>query len=71
MRPISGERRKQHENRYDPDTFRTGLTEDEFRKSGADKTEGLRLNLKLTRFHLGWLVKKAMAGRPTAVTISI
>ena len=42
--------------------FRTELTEDEFRKSGADKTEGLRLNLKLTRFHLGWLVKKAMAG---------
>ena len=44
--------------------FRTELTADAFRKSGADKTEGLRLNLKLTRFHLGWLVKKAMAGAP-------
>ena len=44
--------------------FRTELTEDEFKKSGADKTEGLRLNLKLTRFHLGWMVKKAMAGAP-------
>ena len=44
--------------------FRTELTEDEFRKSGADKTEGLRLNLKLTRFHLGWMVKKAMASAP-------
>lgn len=44
--------------------FRAELTEDEFRKSGADKTEGLRLNLKLTRLHLGWLVKKAMAGAP-------
>ena len=44
--------------------FRTELTEDEFKKSGADKTEGLRLNLKLTRFHLGWMVKKAMASAP-------
>ena len=44
--------------------FRTELTESEFKKSGADKTEGLRLNLKLTRSHLGWLVKKAMAGAP-------
>ena len=44
--------------------FRTELTEEEFRKSGADKTEGLRLNLKLTRLHLGWLVKKTMAGAP-------
>lgn len=44
--------------------FRMELTEEEFKKSGADKTEGLRLNLKLTRFHLGWLVKKAMAGAP-------
>ena len=44
--------------------FRSELTEDEFRKSGVDKTDGLRLNLKLTRFHLGWLVKKAMAGAP-------
>ncbi|MBP3509797.1 hypothetical protein [Oscillibacter sp.] len=44
--------------------FRMELTEEEFKKSGADKTEGLRPDLKLTRFHLGWLVKKAMAGAP-------
>ena len=44
--------------------FRVELTEEEFKKSGADKTEGLRLNLKLTRLHLGWLVKKTMAGAP-------
>ena len=44
--------------------FRLELTEGEFKKSGADKTEGLRLNLKLTRFHLGWLVKKAMTSAP-------
>lgn len=44
--------------------FRVELTEEEFKKSGADKTEGLRLNLKLTRLHLGWLVKRAMAGAP-------
>ena len=43
---------------------RMELTEEEFKKSGADKTEGLRPDLKLTRFHLGWLVKKAMAGAP-------
>ena len=44
--------------------FRTELTEDEFKKSGADKTDGLRLNLKLTRLHLGWLVKLMMAKAP-------
>lgn len=44
--------------------FRMELTPEEFRKSGADKTEGLSLNLKLTRYHLGWLVKKAMAAAP-------
>ena len=44
--------------------FRTELTEEAFKKSGADKTAGLRLNLKLTRLHLGWLVKKTMTGAP-------
>ncbi len=38
--------------------FYTELTEEEFQKSGVDKSKGLELNLKLTRLHLGWLVKK-------------
>lgn len=44
--------------------FREELTEEEFRKSGVDKTGGLRLNLQLTRLHLGWLVRRAMRGAP-------
>lgn len=44
--------------------FRTELTETEFRKSGADKTAGLRLNLRLTKLHLGWLVQKTMRTAP-------
>lgn len=44
--------------------FRMELTPEEYRKSGVDKTEGLSLNLKLTRYHLGWLVKRAMASAP-------
>ena len=44
--------------------FRTDLTEEEFEKSGADKTEGLRLNLKLARMHLGWMVRKMMKAAP-------
>ena len=44
--------------------FALELTAEEYKKSGADKTAGLRLNLKLTRLHLGWLVKKTMAGAP-------
>lgn len=40
------------------DRFRRELTEEEFRKSGVDKSKGLELNRKLTRLHLGWLVKK-------------
>lgn len=44
--------------------FRMELTEEEYRKSGADKTAGLRLNRKLIRFHLGWLVKRMMASAP-------
>ncbi|MDY3281302.1 alpha/beta fold hydrolase [Dysosmobacter sp.] len=44
--------------------FRLELTEEEFRRSGADKTAGLRLSEKLTRLHLGWLVRRTMAGAP-------
>lgn len=33
--------------------FYTELTEEEFQKSGVDKSKGLELNLKLTRLHLG------------------
>lgn len=44
--------------------FRAELTETEFRKSGADKTAGLEWNRKLTRMHLGWLVKRMMSGAP-------
>lgn len=44
--------------------FRMELTEDEFKKSGADKTAGLRMNLKLTRLHMGWIVKKVMGSAP-------
>lgn len=46
------------------DRFRRELTEEEFQKSGADKTKGLELNWKLTRLHLGWLVKRMMASAP-------
>ncbi|MCQ4022383.1 alpha/beta fold hydrolase [Ruminococcus sp. zg-924] len=46
------------------DRFRTELTDAEFRKSGVDKTAGLRMNLKLTRWHLGWLVRRMMASAP-------
>lgn len=44
--------------------FRMELTQEEFKKSGADKTKGLELNRKLIRFHLGGLVKKMMASAP-------
>lgn len=44
--------------------FRMELTEEEFRKSGADKTAGLRLNLRLTKLHLGWLVRRTMRTAP-------
>lgn len=44
--------------------FRGELTQEEFKKSGVDKSEGLRLNLKLTRRHLGWLVRRMMASAP-------
>ena len=44
--------------------FRLELTEEEFRKSGADKTAGLRLSGKLTRLHLGWLVRRTMRSAP-------
>lgn len=44
--------------------FRTELTQEEFRKSGADKSKGLLLNRRLTRLHMGGLVKRMMAGAP-------
>ena len=44
--------------------FRMELTEEEFRKSGVDKTAGLRLNLRLTKLHLGWLVQRLMRTAP-------
>lgn len=44
--------------------FRMELTEEEFKKSGVDKTQGLEINRNLTRMHLGWLVRRMMAGAP-------
>ena len=44
--------------------FRMELTEEEFRKSGVDKTAGLQLNLRLTKLHLGWLVQRLMRTAP-------
>ncbi|MDD7389190.1 MAG: alpha/beta hydrolase [Lachnospiraceae bacterium] len=44
--------------------FQLELTGEEFRKSGADKTGGIRMNLRLTRLHLGWLVRKIMRTAP-------
>ena len=44
--------------------FRLELTAEEFRRSGADKTAGLRLSGKLTRLHLGWLVRRSMRNAP-------
>lgn len=44
--------------------FRMELSDEEFKKSGADKTAGLRANLKLIRRHMGWLVKRMMASAP-------
>lgn len=44
--------------------FRMELTEEEFQKSGADKTAGLQLNLRLTKLHLGWLVRRMMRTAP-------
>lgn len=44
--------------------FRMELTEEEFRKSGVDKTAGLELNLRLTKLHLDWLVRRSMRSAP-------
>ena len=44
--------------------FRLELTAEEFHRSGADKTAGLRLSGKLTRLHLGWLVRRSMRSAP-------
>lgn len=44
--------------------FRLELTAEEFRQSDADKTAGLRLSGKLTRLHLGWLVRRTMRSAP-------
>ncbi|MGN0184736.1 MAG: alpha/beta fold hydrolase [Aristaeellaceae bacterium] len=46
------------------DRFRRELTAEEFRKSGVDKTAGLRLNLRLCRLHLGALVRRMMRKAP-------
>ncbi len=46
--------------------FRVELTEEEFRKSGVDKTAGLRLNLCLTKMHLaGWYEEPCAPHRPS------
>lgn len=44
--------------------FRDELSDSEFKKSGADKTAGLRLNHRLARMHLGWLIRKMMRSAP-------
>lgn len=44
--------------------FRMELTAEEYRKSGVDKTTGLRLNLRLTKLHLGWLVRRTVRTAP-------
>ncbi|MBO5292064.1 MAG: alpha/beta fold hydrolase [Lachnospiraceae bacterium] len=44
--------------------FQKELTDAEFQKSGVDKTAGLRLNLRLTRLHLGWFVRLLMKSAP-------
>ena len=44
--------------------FRRELTPAAFRKSGADKTAGLRLNLRLARLHLGWILRRVMRTAP-------
>lgn len=44
--------------------FRMELTEEEVQKSGVDKTAGLRQNLRLTKLHLGWLVRRIMRIAP-------
>lgn len=44
--------------------FRSLLTEAEFKKSGADKTSGLRINYQLAKMHLGWLIRKFMRSAP-------
>lgn len=46
------------------DAFREELTESEFQKSGVDKTEGLRLNYRLAKLHLGWLIRLMMRSAP-------
>lgn len=44
--------------------FRTELSEAEYKKSGVDKTAGLKLNLFLARMHLGWVIRKIMSTAP-------
>lgn len=44
--------------------FREELTGAEFQKSGVDKTAGLRLNLRLAKLHLGWLIRLMMRSAP-------
>lgn len=44
--------------------FQKKLTKEEYRKSGVDKTAGLRLNLWLLRMGMGGLVKRMMSSAP-------
>jgi pimeloyl-ACP methyl ester carboxylesterase len=46
------------------DLFQRKLTKEEYRKSGVDKTAGLRINLWLLRFGMGGLVKRMMSSAP-------
>lgn len=46
------------------DLFQRKLTKEEYRKSGVDKTAGLRINLWLLRFGMGGLVKWMMSSAP-------
>lgn len=44
--------------------FRTALSKREFRKSGVDKSSGLKLNLCLARLHMGGIIKSMMSSAP-------
>lgn len=45
-------------------SFKQKLTAEEFRKSGVDKTAGLKINLLLARLHFGWLIRSMMKKAP-------
>lgn len=44
--------------------FREKLTKAEYKKSGVDKTPGMKINLFLARLHMGGLIKKMMKEAP-------